>query len=300
MIHNIAQLIEFQLRRMRVYRTFKKKSGFCGDFENPKCYEEKIQFRKLYGNAQTYANIADKFKVRQFVKDRVGEQYLTKLYCSVKQLRKEMFDDFPDSFVVKANHGCKWNRFVKDKSNADVDELVKYFNSMTSVKYGNKFHEVHYNIIDPMITVEELLLDDDHSPWDYNIFSYNNGDEFNYAVTIVPDDGKSIAHFDQNWNVLPDTTDIERFEKYISPENFDDMIRVARELSRGFDFIRVDLYNVNGKIYFGELTATPAAGYGRPLSPERQAIRSDLWHLDVDNRHLYRKPRKLFGLYCPS
>lgn len=300
MTDNIIEFIEFQLRRKRIHKIFRKSSGLNGNFENPVSYEEKIQFRKLYGNSETYASIADKWKVREFVKERAGDQYLIPLVCSTKKLQENMFNDFPNSFVVKANHGCKWNKIVKDKSQENILSIVNHFNSLLRLKYGDKFQEKHYDIIDPMIIVEELLSDDGHPPWDYNIFCYNNGENFDYAITIAPDDGESIAHFDRYWNVLPDTIDIDRFYKYISPKNFDDMIHISRELSRGFDFLRVDLYNINGKIYFGELTATPAAGYGRLMSPERHAMRSGMWHLDVDNRYLYRKPRKLYGFYYPS
>lgn len=292
--HTMKQVldgIEFRIRRSKLKKKFKKIQGYDGNFENPRNYEEKIQFRKLYGNHEFYGLVADKYKVRHYVAERVGEKYLIPLLGVYEMLTPEIFRDLPDRFIIKANHGSKWNRIVYDKKQADLTELITYFNGILEQKYSRKTYEKHYEFIEPRIVIEELLLDKGELPWDYNVFSYNSQKGFDYALSIASPDLSAIGHFDKHWNPWEGTLSQEQTERYVNPKNSSEMIEIARALSADFDFVRVDLYNIDGKIYFGELTCTPGSGLGAMINEFRSTMRSEMWELDRNNTLLYRKPR---------
>ncbi len=291
--------IEFQIRRLKIIRRFKKISGCNGNFETPVTYQEKIQFRKLYGNHQFYALIADKYRVRDYVKARVGEKYLIPLIGAYDKLTRKSFNPLPEQFIIKANHGCKWNRVVWDKKQANIDEIVKFFDKIMKRKFGYKCQEKHYDFIKPKLVIEELLLDHGELPWNYSLFCYNGRKGFDYAITLGSPDARISGHFDKHWNVWEGNISAEQIARYTKIKNYNEMVDVARALSAEFDFVRVDLYNFDGDIYFGELTATPAGGYGPPIKPFRQRMRTEMWELDPDNRLLYRKPKKYGRVFLP-
>jgi hypothetical protein len=265
--------------------------GCPGNFENPRTYAEKIGFRKLYGNHETYARIADKLAVREYVAERVGSQCLVPLLGSYDRLSPEIFDALPSQCVIKASHGCRWNRIVTDKQAIDRDATVRRFDSRIRATFGGHTGEFHYSLIEPKILIEELLLHEGEIPCDYNLFCYHHAGRFDYAIAIRFPDGRPPLQFDRNWNVLEGELTREDRQRLVAPKCFDEMLSVARALSEGFDFLRVDLYNVNGHVYFGELTCTPSAGLSPVTSAVRDEMRTRMWHLAVEDPHLYRKPR---------
>jgi TupA-like ATPgrasp len=287
MLEALAGKLAFRLQRAMIARTFRRRLGYTGDFENPKTYQEKLQFRKLYGNHAFYAMVADKFRVRSYVAERVGEKYLIPLLGVYDRLDDSIFESLPSAFVIKANHGCKWNRIVRDKAELDVQRTVRYFSRMSRKSYGWVAGERHYNFIRPQIVIEQLLRGaDGELPWDYNFFCYNSPAGFDYSLSLAAGEGK-VAHFDKHWNLLESTIPEASLASHARAENWDEMLLVARRLSADFDFVRADLYNVDGRVYFGELTCTPAQGFVKIASAERQRLRDEMWHLAVNNRLLY-------------
>jgi hypothetical protein len=283
--------LAFWVRRRRLRRRFRKRAGRAGNFENPRTYEEKLAFRKLYGNHETYARVADKVGVRNYVAERVGEQYLVPSLGIHDRLCPEVFDALPRQFIIKANHGCSWNKIVYDKEKLDVSETIRYFDGRLTETFGVKTGEFHYNLIEPKVLIEELLLDEGRIPCDYNLYCYHHDGHFDFAIGMRFPDGRPSVQFDKHWNLLEGELSPADREKLVDPENFDEMLSVARALSEGFDFMRVDLYNVQGRVYFGELTCTPGAGLSLVKHQVRAAMRTGMWSLDVDNPRLYRKPR---------
>jgi hypothetical protein len=264
--------------------------GVRGNFESPRTYQEKVQFRKLYGNHEHYALMADKYRVRRYIADRVGSDYLIPLLGVYSHLTRDIFDTLPDRFVMKANHGCKWNRIVWDKAELDIPATVRYFNRLMKKHYGGKSCEYHYRLIEPRILAEQLLVDGDDVPADYNFFCYHGRNGFDYAIAIDSPRTPKAVHFDKHWNVLEGEFTADEAARLVNPPNFDEMVRVAEALSRGFDFVRIDLYNVAGRVYFGEVTCTPAGGLGPVENELRAHMRNEMWELDADNRQLYHKP----------
>lgn len=276
-----------------IRRQFKASLGYAGDFENPKTYQEKIQFRKLYGNHAFYAMVADKHRVRSYVASKVGDKYLIPLLGVYDRLHKSVFDNLPEQFVIKANHGCKWHQIVYDKSELNIDETVHRFNNLCKRHFGWNSGERHYRFIQPKIVIEELLRGPGGGPpWDYSFFCYHGPGGFDYNFAIVSPDGKSVAHLGKDWKVLGSNIAEDELAPHLKPANFEGMVQVARDLSADFDFVRVDLYTVEGKVYFGELTCTPAGGYAVISNKERQKMRDEMWHLDAGNQLLYRPTAK--------
>ncbi len=279
-----------QVQRVRVRRQFKYHMGYYGDFENPRSYQEKLQFRKIYGNHEFYALAADKYRVRDYVASRVGERYLIPLLAAHDRLAPQHFASLPDRFIIKANHGCKWHQVVRDKSTLDIAAAVHRFNTYARSRYGWDSCERHYRFIEPKILIEELLEGNTGGcPWDYSFFAYNSPAGFDYAYAIVAPDGRGAA-FTKDGELQVSKIPPQELAPHLSPANFAEMLEVARILSADFDFVRVDLYSVGAKVYFGELTCTPHQGYGPIDEPQRQRMRDEMWQLDAYNRLLYKAP----------
>ena len=291
MISRVIETIVRRAQRRRISRQFQQHMGHGVDFENPRTYQEKIQFRKLYGNHDFYGLVADKFRARAYVESKVGKEHLIPLLGAYDRLHKSVFDTLPNRFIIKANHGCKWHKIVHDKSTLDVAKTVRWFNTLMQRRYGRADGERHYNFIPPKIIIEELLEGPlGGSPWDYCFFCYRGPEGFDYNFAITTPTGKS-ASFGKEWELRTSSIPEQELAAHIKPANFDAMVRIARDISVEFDFVRVDLYTVQGKVYFGEITCTPHSGYGLIADPAHQRMRDEMWHLDSANPRLYKPPR---------
>jgi hypothetical protein len=198
----------------------------------------------------------------------VGEVPHT-LLGAYDRLTPSVLEALPEPFIIKANHGCKWNQVVEDKRTLDVTATVDRFSMYCRQRYGAFHGERHYEFIKPKIVIEQLLQGNGGGlPWDYNFFCYNGPAGFDYNFSIASPQGDAAA-FTKDWEMLDCTVPAAMLEPHLKPKNFDEMARVARDLSADFDFVRVDLYTVGERVYFGELTCTPSAGYG-PIANERR------------------------------
>jgi len=173
MLNNLVEWALFTAQKQRIARQFKQSMGYAGNFDNPKSYQEKMQFRKLYGNHTFYALAADKYRVRRYIASKVGDEHLIPLLGVYDRIDPSVFESLPSRFIIKANHGCKWHEIVRDKRLLDVDKTVKRFNTLLRRRYGWTAGERHYNFIQPKIVIEELLSGyQGGSPWDYSFFCY--------------------------------------------------------------------------------------------------------------------------------
>src|SRR5262249_34852982 len=146
-------------------------------------------------------------------------------------------------FIIKTNHGCKWNQVVRDKRALDIPATLRRFNKYVRVRYGRISGEPHYNFIRPKILIEELLEGNTGGcPWTYSFFAYNSSKGFDYSYAIEAPDGRS-ACFTRAGELLVSGIQPEELAPHLRPPNFDEMVRVARALSADFDFVRVDLYS---------------------------------------------------------
>ncbi len=251
------------------------------DLKNPKDLNEKILWAKLFSDTSKWTELADKYKVRKYVEDLGLGNYLVKLYAVWYDAKEVNFDTLPETFIIKANNGDGkgTNKIIKKSELTEENklELVKMIDEWLHRKNIGALHaEPQYKGMKPCVIAEEVLPCDPGTTTltDYKIWCFNGKA---YYVWICNDRSKggNSAHvmtYDLDWNAHPEfsvfNSDYLRGEIMPKPKNFEEMIQVAEKLSQGFPELRVDLYNVQGKIYFGELTFTSQGGFMDFYTPE--------------------------------
>lgn len=243
-----------------INKIFSERVGYSIDFSlSPKTYNEKIQYRKLYDKNPLYSICADKYRVREYVKQKIGEEYLIPLYLVTDKLTMEQWQQLPDSFVAKANHNSGPVQIVKDKNQVIPKNIITELNNQLKIDYGVLSLESFYSDIPRKIIVEKYLKADIE---DYKIHCFGNEKMFIDVCTRETGKTESVL-YDKNWKNLGVTAGNLSRKKFPKPKNFDKMLEIAKKLSEDFDYVRVDLYNVDGKIYFGELTFCENSGFGK-------------------------------------
>lgn len=246
---------------------YREKTGRDIDIKHPKTFNELIQWAKIHDNTEDKSRLSDKYAVREWIKEKIGEQYLIPLLGVWDKAEDIDFDQLPDSFVLKCNHGSAYNIIVKDKAYIDEEKVRKQLNDWLHEDFAFKGFEVHYTRIKPRIIAEKYMLAEgmDDLP-DYKFFCFGGKVFCSFTIDNIKEkhsDGR-LGIFDRNYNLMPycrkDFKPItEQLEK---PANYDRMVELAEKLAEGFAHVRVDLYNIDGKIYFGEMTFTTANGRG--------------------------------------
>lgn len=240
------------------------KTGRRLNLKDPKRYTEKIQWYKLNYRDPIMARCADKYLVREFVESRGLGHILNELYATFDNPEEISFDNLPNSFVLKLSNGSGTNVLVKDKGKVNIEGIKKEFESF--VAQANAFagrEWVYTTDQKKTIVAEELLCDTNQKNGivDYKFLCFD-GEPYciAYDVDRFIDHKRNI--YDIEWNNLNVSSDCECSNKeYDRPDKLDEMLDIARKLSKGFPAVRVDLYCVNSKIYFGEMTFFPWSGY---------------------------------------
>lgn len=244
------------------------------NLDNPVRFSEKIQRRKWLYNKPIYSKLADKYEVREYVKEKVDEKILIPIYFAKAQITVNDLKKLPNSFVLKTNNASGTNIIVKDKKKENLQELVDRMNEYVKCKFWYRTFELFYKNIKPLIIAEQYLeTDDGYVPNDYKFHVFNNKNS--RKIIIQADHGRYTekhdrAYFDEEWKML-DFNNGKTFEsidfKFKKPKNYKKMLDIVYTLSEDFDYVRVDLYNDNGKIYFGEITFTDGSGLD-PFDPD--------------------------------
>ncbi len=234
------------------------------NWKNPTRYTEKLQYLRyyVYPKIPLVSKCAGRVGVREYVKERGFGDLLIKIYGVFDRFEDIDFDKLPNQFAMKCSHGCAMNFICRDKSKIDYEALKRQFNKWLKTNYGKKTVELHYSPIKPQIIIEELMLENDKLPTEYKIHVFNGVAKNLYVVTSRGVDIRYNNYY-IDWTPF-DGSQFNGWKKtdypLEKPKNFDQMVKIAEELGKEFPFVRVDLYNINGKIYFSELTFTPAKG----------------------------------------
>lgn len=237
------------------------------DFRNPKRFTEKIQVYKIGYRNEVLHRCVDKYDVRQYVESLGLADILNESYGIYEDCRSIDLDNLPDSFVVKTTDGGGGENIMicKDKSVLEKEafyaELLKWKNKK-DINAGREW--AYTGIRKSRYIVEKLLVNTENPEAgiaDYKFFCFNGQPE-----VIVYDTDRYVGHkrnfYDTDWNNLNVSSDCPQCDRNVPrPEGLDDMLKVAAELSKGFPFVRVDLYYVEGRVIFGELTFYPWSGY---------------------------------------
>lgn len=234
------------------------------DWKGLSRYTEKLQYLRLYvyPKDDLVSKCAGRVGVREYLKEEGYAQLLIKSYGVFDKFEDIDFSKLPNSFVLKCSHGCAMNYICYDKSKINYEELKKKFNKWLKTNYGKKTVELHYSKIKPQIIIEELMLENNKLPTEYKIHVYNGVAKNLYVVTSRGIDIRYNNYY-IDWTPF-DGSQFNGWKKtdypLKKPSNFDEMVIIAEKLASKFPFVRVDLYNINGKIYFSEMTFTPAKG----------------------------------------
>lgn len=277
------------------YNKFMKKSTGI-NWEHPSDLIEKIYWLQMFTDTSLWTKCADKYLVREFVKERGCEKILNELYGKWDTESDIDWEGLPNSFVLKLNNGCGNVYIVKDKSNANWEEIKKQIHQGLRIRFGDVNAQLHYTYIKPCIIAEKLLIneeDPDKSLVDYKIWCINGEPQF--VLVVYERNNHShykLGVYDLEWNDIYkqafDSSSRHYHETHIpKPKSLDKMLTLAKVLSKGFEEVRVDLYEVSGEPMFGELTFTTGYGYWSNdfyLNMGRK--------LDISKVHRLTKPNK--------
>jgi len=256
-------------------KRFLNMQGYPLDLDNPKSLNEKLQWLKIHDRRDIYTTFADKFAVREWVKDNIGEDVLIPLLYETTNPDDIRAENLPNEpFILKANHDSGSYLIVRDKSEIDWEKVRIDCRWWLSKNYYWIDREFQYKAIQPRIIIEKLLVTANGKiPNDYKVHCINGEVQFIYVA--VDREGKNKRNiYDKDWkpfhiswaNKFKDVSKL-RGEEIDPPASFDRMIAISKEVAKLFAYVRVDFYDVDGKLYFGEITQCHGGGFDqmRPI-----------------------------------
>lgn len=234
--------------------------GHLPNFKHPKDLSERILSSMLSKDFLKYAPYADKVKVHDYIKSKGLEDILIKQYGAWSDANEIPFNELPNRFILKANNGSGGHVICTDIKNLNIPEVILKMNATLKEVSHLRNTEPHYCAIEPKILCEALLGDGTILPVDYK-FHCIKGKVVDIFVVCERENGAKYCTLDKNWDWLPYTLpEYMPKAKPQKPEHLQEMLELAEKLSEDFDFVRVDLYDFQGKVYFGELTFSPWGG----------------------------------------
>jgi len=240
------------------------------DLDNPRTLNEKIHYLSLRTDTSEWTRLSDKYQVREYVCECGLEHILNKLYGVWNSAENIDFGSLPDKFVIKTTHGCGDTVIVNDSNRIDIKKVRKEIGSRLHEQWGLSEGNIHYSRIKPRVIVEELLENDpvsaeySSSLIDYKIWCFNGKARYILTCSNRTADGVSLMLYDIEWKEHPEYMAFGRhFLKDAvipKPKGLEMMIEYAEKLSAPFPVVRVDMYNLDGRILFGEMTFTSLGG----------------------------------------
>ena len=246
-------------------KSFKKRTGKPLDLKNPKTFTEKLQWIKIFDATPLKSRLTDKYAVRSWIAEKIGDEYLIPLLGVWNDFDDINFDDLPEKFVLKCNHGSAMNIIVRDKKFFDIERARERINAWLALDFSTLFLELHYSRIDRKIIAEKFFTNGDAPDLiDYKFWCFDGNPTYCKVITARTQNAR-LDYFDMNWQHMKfeqnNRPNSEHPELIPKPKNFELMKKLAYTLSEGFAFVRVDFYEIEYKVYFGEMTFAPHAGY---------------------------------------
>lgn len=248
--------------KLYVNLIFKGKLGYKLNLRNPQTFNEKLNWIKLYNRNSLYTSMADKYAVKEIVKEKIGEEYMVKNLGVWDKFDEIDFDMLPNRFVLKCTHDSSGAIICRDKSTFDVDAAKKKVDFVMKMNYFYACREWPYKNIPHRIIADELLDDGSgHELNDYKFWCFNGEPTYMYCTVKTKRDDIYENFYDMDFK----PTQINhgwprRIPEFEKPAAFELMKELAVKLSAGIPFVRIDFFYVNGKIYFGEYTFFDWAG----------------------------------------
>lgn len=249
--------------RPAVYLSHFVVHGRLPNLREQKTFSERIAFRRLCPQP-IFTPLSDKIEVRGYVRDRVGEACLIPLLAVTTEPETFRFDRLPGSYMMKANHGCGWNEVVLDNTQADIEALRARARTWLGQNFARNKRERHYGGIRPRIMFETLLQDGGRVPKDYKVHCFRRNGQLRQIIQVHCDrfGDHRVNFFTPEWEPIPFSHGYASagLEAVPRPANLDAMLGLSARLADPFNYVRVDLYSLGERIFFGELTFTPGAG----------------------------------------
>lgn len=245
---------------------FIERTGDILNLDNPQTFNEKIQWLKLYDSTPEKTRLADKYLVRDWVKEKIGEKYLIPLLGVWDSFDDIDFDTLPEQFVLKCNHGCGYNIIVKDKSSFNKEDARKKINTWLNENYAFFALEMHYKDIPRKIIAEEYITPES-SNIEIQSWCFNNELKFISYETCKEADTPYRQIFTPDWETEEFLISPHHFSKFTElpskPKYLEELKQIVSKLCQGFKHVRIDFIVVNGQLKFREMTFTSGGGLSR-------------------------------------
>ncbi len=243
--------------KMYLKLMYRARLGKKLNLENPKTFNEKLQWLKLYNRKPEFTIMVDKYEVKKYVADLIGDEYVIPTLGVWDRFEDIDFDTLPNSFVLKCTHDSGGLVICKDKSQLDLAAAKSKIERSLKRNYYKYGREWPYKNVKPRIIAEEYM-EDVNSKESLNVYKIMTFSGEPKIIQTIQNDKKSnetIDYFDTNWNLLDLRQNFPNSEiKLSKPEKLEEMLSLARLMGEGFSFLRIDFYEVNGKVYFSEFT----------------------------------------------
>lgn len=240
------------------------------DLNNPQTFNEKLQWLKLYDRNPEYTKMVDKYEAKKYVANIIGEEYIIPTLGVYDKFEDINFATLPNQFVIKCTHDSGGLIICKDKTKLNIKEARKKINKSLKRNYFYTGREWPYKNVKPRIIAEQYMVDESGTELkDYKIFNFNGIPQF-IQVDFNRFKGHQRKLYSTDWKELDFNLvySINKNVKISKPEKLKEILKLAKKLSINHSFIRTDFYVINDKIYFGELTFFPEAGFGKFIPEE--------------------------------
>lgn len=265
LLKKIAPIVPDKIQLSLLHKVY---VGKFVDWENPRSFTEKLQWLKIYNRKPEYTKMVDKYAVKEYVADIIGDEYIIPTLGVWDKPEDIDWDELPNQFVLKTTHGGGYNGvfICKNKKMFNKNECIRKLKKSLKSDLYKAFREWPYENVPKRVIAETFMQEDVNSDLaDYKFFCFNGEPKF---CQVIRDRStiETIDFYDKDWNQMP----FIGLNPYVKngitpvhkPQNLNEMLQICRTLSKNVPFLRIDLYVINGKVYFGEITFYPASGFG--------------------------------------
>lgn len=260
--HRLAQLLPDKIYLQIYYRRI---FGRKLNLKEPKTFNEKIQWLKLYDRNPTYSKMVDKYEAKNYVENKIGKEYIIPTLGVWEEFDKINFSELPNQFVLKTTHDSGGGVIVKDKDKMNLVKTKKIIEDSLNNNYYLQGREWPYKNVKHRIIAEKYMVDESgYELKDYKFFCFNGIAKVMFIASDRQNTNEETKFdfFDMEFNHLPFTNGHPNSNKIIiKPKSFEKMKKLAEILSEGIPQVRIDFYDINGNIYFGEMTFSHWSGF---------------------------------------
>lgn len=260
----IAQYKKFIDDREYLKYKFMSMLGYPLDIEHPKTFNEKLQWLKIYEKNPEYTKMVDKYLFKEYVEEKVGKEYIIPLLGVWDTFEEIDFDELPESFVLKCTNDAGSTAIIKNKKDINKEKLNEKFSKALKRDYSYLSREYPYKNVKNRIIAEKYIESEKGDEFiDYKMMCFGGKVKLSFTCSgRNSEDGLCVTFYDLNWERLP-------FERHYpaskidipKPVHYDEMVNIAEKLADGIPFVRVDFYEIDGKVYVGEMTFFPGGGF---------------------------------------